>query len=135
MDFFGIGQALKGAANIYFTTARQTGRTHSLIESVKSGDRVIFRNQKEANYFKEFIVFADKDVDIRVVDPRNPRFEHLSTVQGRCYLDHGWVEDFYLNNLDFSTRCIADIEKMQSGSTVDHIETRIKASRLASFSR
>ena len=41
MDHFGIGAALLGAANIYFNSARQTGRTTSLIESVKDGDRII----------------------------------------------------------------------------------------------
>lgn len=52
MDSFGIGAALKGAALIYFQASRRTGRTTSLVESLKDGDRVIFTNSNEADRVK-----------------------------------------------------------------------------------
>ena len=40
MDHFGIGAGLTGAMDIYFHASRGTGRTTSLVDSVKEGDRV-----------------------------------------------------------------------------------------------
>ena len=47
MDAFGIGQAMEGTALTYFRASRQTGRTTSMIESLKDGDRVVFRTAGE----------------------------------------------------------------------------------------
>ena len=48
-DAFGIGQAVQGAARVYFQTARASGRTVAMVESLKEGDRVIFNNSQLAS--------------------------------------------------------------------------------------
>lgn len=52
MDHYGIGNAIKGIVGAYAESARRTGRTTSLVESVKDGDRVIFTNGREADRVK-----------------------------------------------------------------------------------
>ena len=47
MDHFGIGAAFRAMANVYITSARRTGRTTSLLESLKDGDRVVFASSRE----------------------------------------------------------------------------------------
>ena len=53
MDHFGIGGAILGAVRVYLHGARGTGRTTSLLESVGSGDRVVFQSTQESRRFKD----------------------------------------------------------------------------------
>ena len=48
MDHFGIGAAMRGMALTYIQSARRTGRTTSVVESVKDGDRIVFADRREA---------------------------------------------------------------------------------------
>ena len=48
MDHFGIGAAMRGMFLNYMHSARRSGRTTSLVESVKDGDRIVFAERREA---------------------------------------------------------------------------------------
>ena len=134
MDHFGIGQALRSAARIYFQGYRQTGRTVSLAENLRDGDRVVFTNDSEAERVKHMCLERNVKIDAIVLDPREPgRIFESGSSQGRTIFDHSWVEQFYLNALE---RCEKDIDHLQretSGFGEAHLETRRKAAEIAKW--
>ncbi len=100
-DFFGIGNAIRGAVNIYFRSARQTGRTNALLESLKDGDRVVFIDQQEADRVRRLAKEMDKKIETAVLSPDN--IEGLfdrGPSKGRTIFDHSWVERYYLNHIE-----------------------------------
>lgn len=134
MDHFGIGGGVEGAALIYFTSARRTGRTTSLIESLKDGDRIVFANQREADRVKRLCLERGLNVSFIVVDPRKVRdiFQY-PTSEGRTIFDHSWVEDFYLHAIEACRKDIDYIQREASGYGTAHIETRQRAAELAKW--
>lgn len=130
MDFFGIGSAIESVARIYFQSARATGRTTHLIESLKSGDRVVFASVGEINYFKRLLLERGiTDVDCILVNVKELESLFDSTPStGRTIFDHGWIEQYYLNAI---TRCGEDIEYFQR-RTSGYGEAHYKTKRLAS---
>lgn len=128
MDHFGIGAAINGAALTYFQAARRTGRTVSLIESVKNEDRIIFADKKEADRVKRLCNEAGKQVDCIVIDPSNQgnSFKY-GTSQGRTLFDHSWVELFYLLSIERCQRELDYLQKSLSGYGEDHRETKRRA--------
>src|ERR1700712_2002365 len=69
MDHFGIGQAMKGMARCYFLASRGTGRTTSLLESLKDGDRVCCATGKEADRLTRMLRERKVDAQAIAVDP------------------------------------------------------------------
>jgi len=134
MDHFGMGAALYGAVRIYLHSARGTGRTISMLESLNSGDRIIFASSKEADRVKRLLKDHEKDIDCIVVDPKSPeRLLERGTGQGRTVFDHTWVEQFYLMAI---TRCEKDIDFFQrelSSFGEPHRETRRRAAEIAKW--
>jgi hypothetical protein len=128
MDFFGIGAAVKGAVNIYFRSARATGRTTNLLEGLKDGDRVYFATHDEAQYFKRKCKEVEKSIECVVIPISYPEkvFER-GTSQGRAVFDHGWIEQFYINALEQCTKDIKHLETETSGYGEAHRETKRKA--------
>ncbi len=70
MDHFGIGAAMLGGARIYVQSARRTGRTLSLVESAKEGDRLVFAEPREADRVRRLCLERGVKVDCIVIDPR-----------------------------------------------------------------
>lgn len=134
MDSFGIGQAMKGMAHMYFHSARGTGRTMALVESLKDGDRVIFTNSAEAARVKDLCRELGKTIETMVVDPVDPaRVFERGTPQGRTVFDHSWVEQFYLVAIDACQKDIDRLQRESSGFGMAHVETRMKARELAKW--
>ena len=132
MDHFGIGTATQAAFEIYAVSARQTGRTTSLVESLKDGDRVIFTNSVEARRVE--IMCEDRGIKIetQVVDPRIPsEVFNNCTAQGRVIFDHSWVEEFYRLSLQKASEEIDHLQVESSGYGFKHYETRQQAMELA----
>jgi ribosome-interacting GTPase 1 len=131
MDHFGIGQAIKGIMNVYFRGSRQTGRTISLIESLRGGDRVVFTNSDEARRVKRMCLERKIQIEAIVVNPKEPQciFERGSS-QGRTILDHSWVEEFYLAAIEQCGKHIDHIQREASGFGEAHLETRRKAAEM-----
>jgi len=132
MDHFGIGAALLGAAQIYFRSARQTGRTTSLLESVKDGDRIVVRTHQEEHHLKRMLELRGLKVGILVIDPSTPGkvFEHPKS-QGRTIFDHMWVEKFYEMALKYASKELDHLQRESSGFGTAHYETRRRYEEMA----
>lgn len=134
MDFFGIGAAIHGAARIYSQSARHTGRTDSLVESVKDGDRICFANSKEAERVRRLCLGRGVNVECITVDPKQAEriFEH-GTSQGRTLFDHSWVELYYLSAIERAGAEIDHLQQQASGYGELHRETRRRAEEIAKW--
>lgn len=116
MDFFGIGASIKGAVEIYFRSARATGRTTHLVKSLRDGDRVICLDWNQARAIKRLCEEQGKrDVETFVYKGDDPRrvFDK-PTAKGRVIFDHVWLEQFYLRNIQEMTNLIDSVEKQAS---------------------
>ena len=128
MDAYGIGAALQGAARIYFQSARRTGRTTALLESLKDGDRVIFSDSREADRVGRLARELGVKIQCLVIDPKDPRrlFER-GTSEGRTIFDHSWVEAWYMQALQGASMELDHLQRESSGWGVAHAETRLAA--------
>lgn len=134
MDHFGIGAAVEGAVRIYLQSARRTGRTTSLVESVKDGDKIVFLDGRESERVKRLCLERGVKVDCVVIDPNSPeRLFERGTPQGRTVFDHSWVEAYYLAALSRAKDDIDRFERQSSGYGEAHRETRRKAEELAKW--
>lgn len=137
-DHFGIGAAMKGMALTYFAAARGTGRTTSLIESAKDGDRIYFINSKEADRVKHLLREAGKTkvecVTLPVREAPHRLFDRGPT-HGRAIFDHSWVEDYYFAALDRAAMEIDQLQNNLSGYGEPHRETRRKAMEIQKWAK
>lgn len=133
MDQFGIGQALFGVISIYFRSARRTGRTTNLVESVKTGDRVVFDNPNEARRVKHLCKLRNVEIETIVIDPKFPEklFDQGPVLNdGRLIFDHSWLEKYYENVFLTAENRIDYFQREISGFGMAHIETKIKAENM-----
>lgn len=134
MDHFGIGAAIQGAARIYIQSARRTGRTTSLVESVQEGDRVFFSDIKEAHRVLRLCKERGVNIECLVVDPKKPEQAFsFGTSQGRTLFDHSWVEQYYLQAIERAQNEIDHFQQQLSGYGEAHQETKRKAEELAKW--
>ena len=134
MDQFGIGNAMVGMANAFFISARRTGRTTSMLDSLKDGDRIVFTNPSEARRVERMLKERNLKVECVVIPSNDPgRVFSYPTPQGRTVFDHSWVEEFYM---DAITRAQKDIDHLQtesSGYGEAHLQTARQAAELAKW--
>lgn len=124
MDHFGIGAAMTAMTRIYAQTARRTGRTTSLVESVKDGDRIVFAERMEAVRVKRLRLERGVEVDCIVVDPKNAsRLFERAPSEGRTIFDHTLVERFYEATIERAAEEIDLMERQASGFGAAHRET------------
>lgn len=125
MDHFGIGAAIAGAVRIYLQSAKGTGRTTSLVESVKDGDRIVFIDSTQAKRAQRLCQERGATVDCVVIDPRQPDmiYQYPPAV-GRTIFDHVWVEQFYLHAIERCQQDIDHLERRSSGFGAAHRETQ-----------
>lgn len=134
MDMFGIGNAIKASLQIIGITARQTGRTTLLVESLKDGDRVLTPTDREAARLRALI--AERRVSAEVVVVSAQRFaEYVHTTgslpgEGRLCLDHTLVEDIYRRNIEGTEEFLDTAVKRLSGYGAAHRETRRRAEEM-----
>lgn len=132
MDHFGIGQAMKGMACGYFAASRGTGRTTSLIESLKDGDRVVCLSSREADRVRRLCRERSLAVDFMVVDPKRPDMVFSKgSHQGRTIFDHSWVEQYYLLAIESAQSQIDQLQRQSSGHGTAHFETAAAAREIA----
>ena len=116
MDHFGIGAGIRGSVSAYLRCARSTGRTTSLVESVKEGDRVVFSTMNEATRVHRLCLYRKVKIECVVVDPREPhRLFEKGPSQGRTLFDHAWVEQYYLEAIDKAYQKLDSLELELSG--------------------
>ena len=131
MDHFGIGVAMRTAAMIYIHGARYTGRTTSLVESVKNGDRICFSDSKEAERVRRLCLERGVTVECIVVPPKHPeKLLERGTSEGRTLFDHTWVEQYYLSAMERAKDEIDHLERQASGFGEAHRETRRRAEEI-----
>lgn len=115
-DFHGIGNAVKGAAEVVFITGRQTGRTTLMLRSLQPGDRVICLTENEADHLRrrakaegiKCVTFESVPLDAL------QRIREKKRVEGRTFFDHNWVEHFYKLRLEQTAQDIRAFEAMLS---------------------
>lgn len=128
MDHFGIGAAMKGMALAYCSAVRRTGRTTSLVESVKEGDRIVFADEREATRVGNLLLDRGVAVNCVVASTQSPEeiFDR-GTSEGRTIFDHGWLEQYYQRGIDAMAGKIDRLERESSGYGEAHRETRRRA--------
>jgi len=112
MDHFGIGAAMKCMAMTYIQGARRTGRTTSLLASLKDGDQVICVDTHQTKLLQRQCTELGLKVGCKSVSPE--RIWELSPMyeaKGRTLFDHAWVEQYYVRALE---RAKAEIDQLQS---------------------
>ncbi|MEO8299949.1 MAG: hypothetical protein ABI574_19325 [Burkholderiales bacterium] len=116
MDYFGIGAAMRSLAQIYAQSARRSGRTTRLVESLKDGDRVVFVNVRQADLVRSMCHKRGVDVECIVMSPGRPHdLLMLRPSRRRTIFDHGWVEDYYLKRIEGALGEIDDLQERLSG--------------------
>lgn len=105
MDIYGIGIALKAQAEIYFRTARRSGRSTLMLNSMKDGDVAVFHTNKDAEWFKREAELKGKKIKCVVAD-------HLQDLgrYPRQVLDHRLVERIYEDKLAEAERMITQLQ-------------------------
>ena len=124
MDQFGISTAMRGMAKMYFSSARQSGRTTQMLDSLKDGDRIVCLNEQEARRLKGLCRERKLNVQVLVCLPHS--YQDLfrqGTPQGRTVLDHSWVEQLFLDNLESTATHIDKLQTELSGYGEAHRET------------
>jgi hypothetical protein len=112
MDQFGISTAMRSMVEVYFTTARRTGRTTQMLDSLKDGDRIVCIDLREAQRLQNLLAERELKVKVLTCHPDNPRdLFSVGTPEGRTVFDHSWVEQYFRNTL---ARAEADIDKLQT---------------------
>ena len=123
MDFFGIGNAIKGMVGYHIVHARQTGKTTQMIKHLQDGDRVICSNYKEAERLNRLFKDAGKKVECIAVDPKDThRLVERGVSSGQTIFDHQWVEKFYQIIIDQASNEIGFFQKRLSGSGISYEE-------------
>ena len=132
-DFFGIGPSIQGAARVYFQSARQTGRSTNLINSLKPGDRVCFHDSKTAHWFRNKL--HDRGIEgvtCIVVPVSEPdRIFREGTSQGRTIFDHVWLEKYFDGHIERMMKEIKYLEEQSSGYGEAHLKMKQQAKELA----
>lgn len=127
MDQFGISTAMRCMAEVYFTTARRTGRTTQMLDGLKDGDRIVCLDANEARRLKGLLAERSLKVEVLSCQPHNygELFEQ-GTPQGRTVFDHCWIEEHFRRSLENSERHIDRLQTELSGYGEAHRETARK---------
>jgi hypothetical protein len=115
MDHFGIGNAVRSLFHTLLQTSRGTGRTTSLINSVRDGDRIICSESLEQQRLRREFHRMGRDVSVEHIPPNFPEeVLRLTPCAGRTLFDHTWVERYYALALE---RAAEDIDHLQARSS------------------
>lgn len=107
-------QAMLG---VYGHAARRSGRTTSLLNSLKDGDRVVAPTGQQAEYLRRLIHERGLKVEVITVDPAQPqRLFDRPRSEGRTLFEHTWVEQFYVHDLERAAQDIDEFQKRMSGT-------------------
>lgn len=131
MDHFGIGAGVSAAVGMYFACARRTGRTTSLVESLKNGDRVVFADPKEARRVEQLCKERGVEVQCIVIPPKEPqRVFDRPPSEGRTLFDHTWLEQFYAYVFIRAAKDLDHFERETSGYGAPHRATKRQAEEI-----
>lgn len=133
-DTFGIGTALRAIINNYFIQSRNTGRTLSMIQSYKKGDRIIFHTSDHARHAERIARDLGIELEYSVITPSEvQKVFRRDGSKGRIIFDHVWLEIYYQNAFERAFKNISDITIEASGYGMRHIETKRQAEEIMKF--
>lgn len=132
-DTFGIGTAIRGIINNYFICSRNTGRTISMIQSLKEGDRVIFHSSDHARYAERIAKEFGVKLEYSVIPPHKADEVFRRRTEGRTIFDHTWLEIYYQNVFENAFKHISNITVESSGYGIRHLETKRQAEEIMKF--
>lgn len=127
MDFFGIGAALRAMARVYSETARATGRTNTLLDSVQDGDRIICASDTEKRDLQRRLRERGRHgVTVLAITPERDdgALYELGTSQRQTIFEHTWVERSYAHALQRHAGFIDHWQQRLSGYGEAHRQTR-----------
>lgn len=133
MDHFGIGHAMRGMAFAYFRSARQTGRTTSLIDSLKDGDRVMCATSKRAYELQRKCCERGLNVECFVTAVSGQRVMERGPAKGRSLFDSQWLEQYYMAVLEHAQEEIDYLQKLTSGREEHQIASRRQADEMSKW--
>jgi hypothetical protein len=134
MDLFGIGNAVSCMLNIYRTSARRTGRTTMMLESLKDGDRIICARIEHKRDLEHKLRERGLKVEVRVIPPQSTHeLRELGTPQGRTVFEHAWVEESYEDALKCHADYIDHYQQRLSGFGDAHRQTQRAAMMARAF--
>lgn len=135
MDHFGIGAAMRGMAQVYIQSARRTGKTTSMVESVKDGDRLVFISSAEAERVRRLLLERGVEARCIVIGADRPMdlFDRGGPSEGRTIFDHGWVEQYYLRKICEAQEDLDRMQREASGFGAAHRETQRAAIELSKW--
>jgi hypothetical protein len=122
MDHYGIGAAMFGMAHTYFTASRRTGRTLSLIESVKDGDTIVFNDSREAS--RVHLILRTRSINARCEVSRSNNDHPTTGSSGRVLLDHQLVELIYMRALENAAEHIDRLQLSRGDAALNSIQAR-----------
>lgn len=133
-DFFGISSAIRSMLVMYRQVSRRTGRTTSMLDALKDGDRVFFVDSREASRVERLCRERGLKVDCCTCPVSNiGRAMERGTAQGKVIFDHTFVEEYYARAIDAAEADISQVQQACSGFGEPHLETRRKAHELAKW--
>jgi hypothetical protein len=122
MDIYGIGNSLDAFAQTLSVSARRTGRTEMMINSLKDGDQVVFSDAKECERVRRRLKELNIDAKCVVDSNRHHPVENMRRASGKTVFDHGWVEQFYNRKLSSAKNQLAWLQKELSGEPIQEPE-------------
>lgn len=113
MKLYNIPEGVRSSIEVFFNCSRGTGRTTSMLKSLKIGDTVVFLTHEEArrvyNQCRSVgIQLLCLVAGVEEVDKIIRHSRHCDTL----VLDHRWVEEYYKHAIEIATK---DLEVLAEG--------------------
>lgn len=117
-----VNAALGSMAQIFFETSRRTGRTTEMLESLKSGDFVVFDNSAEAKRVQEMA--ARRGIKILTTVARiSDHHRWMDRARGhRLVFDHSAIEKYFLEKMQDATNSLDLMTKFANPSDAGESE-------------
>jgi len=134
MDAFGIGSAMRAMVWTYIRSSRRSGRTTTLVESLKDGDRVVCLNGDHGE--RIYRLCEERGVSIKYVVCDPSRIDEVfmwPTSPGRTVFDHTWLEEYYQNVIDRAVDKVDYAQEQSSGYGEAHLRTKRQAEEMSKW--
>lgn len=123
-----VHAALGSLAEIFFARSRRTGRTAEMLDSLKSGDFVIFDNAAEAKRVQQLA--ARRGIKIETVVARvSDHHRWMDRARHhRLVFDHAAIEKYYFEKMQEATNNLDEMIRFALPAESDPEEKRERGS-------
>ena len=115
MKLYNIPEGIRSSIEIFFNCSRGTGRTTSMLKSLKTGDTVVFLTHDEA--IRVYNQCRSARIEIKYVVATVREIGKVISYSNRCkdlILDHRWVEEYYRQAVETATKDLKYLTKGHS---------------------